>query len=182
MCIESYLASLSYAASYEGLFSASFSLSTGEHCTCPKMAFCCPTSGIYTNLTTRVYLYCCFALAGMEQASETTEKKRSVVVQKTKICNYGQARYELANALSGVDGYDLTEDFKNAIRLLPSTYSASEYTQFLDDWGTVSSVSLYLDYKHANSKFWFSVALVTCQYFFLPCSTFLSLSLPALVS
>ena len=96
------------------------------------------TSNIYTDFSTRVY-YRYFVLAGMEQASETTEKKRSVVVQKTKICNYGQARYEMANALSGVDGYDLTEDFKNAIRLLPSTYSASEYTQFLDDWGTVSS-------------------------------------------
>ena len=74
----------------------------------------------------------------MQQAQETTEMRSSVVVQKTEICNRGQARYELANALSGVSGYDLTDDFKNAIRLLPSTYSASEYTQFLDDWGTVS--------------------------------------------
>ena len=73
----------------------------------------------------------------MEQARETTEKKRSVVVQKTKICNYGQARYELANALTGVAGYELTEDFKNAIRLLPSAYSVNQYTRFLDDWGTV---------------------------------------------
>lgn len=78
-----------------------------------------------------------FVLAGMEQATETTEKKRSVVVQKTKICNYGQARYELANALTGVAGYELTEDFKNAIRLLPSAYSVNQYTRFLDDWGTV---------------------------------------------
>ena len=99
---------------------------------------CCIPQSISMNFYTKVY-YCYFILAGMEQASETTEKKRSVVVQKTKICNYGQARYEIANALSGVNGYDLTEDFKNAIRLLPSTYSASEYTQFLDDWGTVSS-------------------------------------------
>lgn len=86
-------------------------------------------------------------LAGMQQASETTEKRRSVVVQKTKICNYGQARYELANALSGVDGYDLTKDFKNTIRLLPSTYSADQYTRFLDDWGTVSIIAINLSCK-----------------------------------
>ena len=127
-----------HAASYQGLFSASFSLSAGEHVLSDYGILLPYTASIYTNFTTRVY-YCYFLLAGMEKASETTEKKRSVVVQKTKICNYGQARYELANALSNVNGYDLTEDFKNAIRLLPSTYSASEYTQFLDDWGTVSS-------------------------------------------
>lgn len=74
----------------------------------------------------------------MQRARETTEQKKSVVVQKTKICNYGQVRYSLANARSGVPGYKLTDEFKNAIKLLPSTYSATKYTEFLDNWGTVS--------------------------------------------
>lgn len=75
----------------------------------------------------------------MQQASEETERKSSVIVQKTKICNYGEARYKLASALNGVNGYDLADDFKNAVRLLPLTYSMDDYIEFLDDWGTVSA-------------------------------------------
>ena len=74
-----------------------------------------------------------FCHAAMRQAREMTENRRSVVVQKTRICNYGQARYKLTNALSGASGYSLTENFKNAVRLLPSTYSANKYMGFLDD-------------------------------------------------
>ena len=74
----------------------------------------------------------------MQRAQEVTQKKKSVVVQKTQICNYGQARYNLASALMGMDGYTLTDGFKSAIRLLPPTYSLEVYSQFLDDWGTVS--------------------------------------------
>ena len=81
--------------------------------------------------------------AGMKEAQESTEKKKKVVVQKTKICNHGQARYKLASALSGTAGYDLTDEFKSAIGLLPSQYSAREYTRFLDSWGTVSPRQLW---------------------------------------
>ncbi|XP_064404273.1 uncharacterized protein LOC135349653 isoform X2 [Halichondria panicea] len=78
-----------------------------------------------------------FALSsGMQRAQASTTTSHSVIVQETKNCNYAQTRYKLANALSGAHGYELTENFKNAIRLLPSTYSAREYTQFLDNWGT----------------------------------------------
>ena len=79
----------------------------------------------------------------MRQACETTENRRSVVVQKTRICNYGQARYKLASALSGASGYSLTEEFKHAVRLLPSNYSVQEYMEFLDDWGTVSQATTF---------------------------------------
>lgn len=79
-----------------------------------------------------------YICAAMSQAHERTQNRQSIVVQTNKICNYGQARYHLASALSGASGYSLHEDFKHAVRLLPSTYSASEYMQFLDDWGTVS--------------------------------------------
>ena len=88
------------------------------------------------------YCYChaCTTIA-MRQAHETTENQKSVVVQKTRICNYGQARYKLANALSGASGYSLTDNFQHAVRLLPSNYSVQEYMGFLDDWGTVSQAT-----------------------------------------
>ena len=73
---------------------------------------------------------------------QETENRRSVVVQKMNICNYGEARYKLANALNNTPGYDLTTDFKSAVGQLPSTYSINHYAQFLNDWGTVSNLCL----------------------------------------
>ena len=83
-------------------------------------------------------------LAGMQKAGEETERKSSVIVQKTKICNHGEARYKLASTLNGVSGYDLADDFKNAVRLLLSIYSVDDYryTEFLDVWGTVSAIKI----------------------------------------
>ena len=77
----------------------------------------------------------------MSQMRQKTENETSVVVQKTNICNYGEARYKLANALN-TPGYDLTTDFKNAVGQLSSTYSINDYAQFLDDWGTVSNLKI----------------------------------------
>ena len=77
----------------------------------------------------------------MIRMRESTEYQKSVVIQKTKICNYGEARYIIENALNNVSGYDLTEEFKNAVRLLPSNYSVNTYVRFLDDWGTVSEAN-----------------------------------------
>ena len=78
----------------------------------------------------------------MSQAREKTENQQSVIVQKTRTCYYGQARYKLANARRGESGYSLTTDFKNAIRNLSSSYVAADYTQFLDNWGTVSRANI----------------------------------------
>lgn len=87
----------------------------------------------------------------MKKASETTEKRKSVIVQNTEICQLGEVSYNLASALIGDAGYDLTDEFKNAIRLLPSTYSAEDYTRFLDNWGTVSLFSNTLVNYHCSS-------------------------------
>ncbi len=73
----------------------------------------------------------------MKQATDIQQK---VVVQTNTICNMGTVRYRLANALNGQARYTLTDEFKNAIRLLPLTYDAIQYTQFLDYWGTVSQL------------------------------------------
>ena len=80
----------------------------------------------------------------MKEVSEITEDTRSVIVQNTSICQLGVASYNLNSALYGANGYDLTDEFKYAIRLLPSTYSKEEYTRFLDNWGTVSLTKLVL--------------------------------------
>ena len=74
----------------------------------------------------------------MSQVREKTQVQENVVVQKNWICNYGQARYKLANALDGTSGYSLTREFVNAVGHLPTSYSVTRYTEFLDDWGTVS--------------------------------------------
>ena len=69
-----------------------------------------------------------------------TDIQQKVVVQTNTICNMGTVRYRTANALLGEDRYTLSDEFKNAIRLLPLTYDAVKYTGFLDDWGTVSQI------------------------------------------
>ena len=77
----------------------------------------------------------------MSEMRQETEKKKSVVVQKTKICEYGIARYKLADAKNNTPGYDLTTNFQNAVQQeLPLDYSIDDYALFLDNWGTVSNL------------------------------------------
>ena len=78
----------------------------------------------------------------MQDVKQATDVQEKVVVQTNTICNMGTVRYKLSNALIGQGGYTLTDEFKNAIRLLPSTYDEVKYTKFLDDWGTVSQSNL----------------------------------------
>ena len=75
--------------------------------------------------------------AGMKKVRRNTEERSLVIVQKTKICNHGEARYKLDNAKFGLQGYDLNREFKTAVRSLPRTYSKVPYMKFLDNWGTV---------------------------------------------
>lgn len=82
----------------------------------------------------------------MKQASDVTKKSHSVIVQVTKTCNFAQARYKLPSALSGRSGFKLTDDFKAAVNHLPTTYSARAYTQFLNNWGTVSFDNAFILY------------------------------------
>ena len=85
--------------------------------------------------------------AAMKEVRDIAENQQTVIVQKTNTCSYGEVRYKLASALNGVSDYRLSDDFKYAIRELPSHYSVNEYMQFLDDWGTVSSYTLYIYHK-----------------------------------
>ena len=83
----------------------------------------------------------------MIEMRENTENLESVVIENTRICNFGQARYKIENALNNVNGYDLTEEFKSAVRILPSSYSVNTYERFLDDWGTVSGANSGMTYN-----------------------------------
>ncbi len=78
----------------------------------------------------------------MSEMRQETEEKKSVVVQKTKTCEYGIVRYKLADALTNTPGYNLTTNFKNAVQLLPLDYSIDDYANFLDGWGTVSNLKI----------------------------------------
>lgn len=71
-----------------------------------------------------------------------TDIQQKIVVQTNTVCNMGTVRYRVSNALVGENRYTLSDEFKNAIRLLPLTYDAVKYTQFLNDWGTVSRSNL----------------------------------------
>ena len=74
----------------------------------------------------------------MSKAQATTEKKRRIIIQKTKICNYGRARYLYENAVARVRGYTLTRSFFNSVRYqLPVKYNEQVYMQFIEKWGTV---------------------------------------------
>ena len=79
----------------------------------------------------------------MAKAEENTQKQKRVIIQKSQICNYGRARYLFENAVAGVEGYKLSESFKSAIMNLPDNYDQQSYTQFIENWGTVSA-SIYI--------------------------------------
>ena len=75
----------------------------------------------------------------MSKVETKTEKKKSVIIQKTKICNYGTARYLYANALARQPEYTLSRSFINSVKYeLPTMYSQRAYMKFIDKWGTVS--------------------------------------------
>ena len=74
----------------------------------------------------------------MAKAEAMIEKKRNTVIQKSKICNYGRARYLFENALAGQKGYTLTRDFQSSVKYqLPARYDQRAYMKFIEQWGTV---------------------------------------------
>ena len=75
----------------------------------------------------------------MSKAESMTEKRKRVVIQKTKICNYGTARYLYANVLANEPGFTLSGSFINSVKHeLPFTYYKRAYMRFINKWGTVS--------------------------------------------
>ena len=77
-------------------------------------------------------------IKGMAKAESQTEDKKRIIIQKTKICNYGRARYLYENAAARDPGYTLSRGFQNSVMfLLPLHYNERNYMQFIENWGTV---------------------------------------------
>ena len=75
---------------------------------------------------------------GMGKVEKQTKDKRRIIIQKSKICNYGRARYLYENAVAGEPGYALSRSFQNSVMYqLPRNYNERAYMQFIENWGTV---------------------------------------------
>ena len=78
----------------------------------------------------------------MAKAESTTKKMKRIVIQKTKICNYGRARYQYENAVAREPEYTLSRSFHNSVKYqLPVTYDRDAYMMFIKKWGTVCNSS-----------------------------------------
>ena len=79
---------------------------------------------------------------GMAKAESMTKKKKKIIIQKNKICNYGRARYLYENALAREPRYTLTRSFMNSVKYqLPTRYNTRAYMNFIEQWGTVINCS-----------------------------------------
>lgn len=74
----------------------------------------------------------------MSEVEKKTKDSREVIVQETRICNYGSVRYKDELVFGGSNPYVLSEGFKNDVKKLPSTLSTNAYRKFIENWGTVS--------------------------------------------
>ena len=80
----------------------------------------------------------------MARAEAKTKISKRIVIQKTKICNYGRARYLYENGVAGEPGYDLSRGFINSVEYqLPTTYKKKSYMQFIEKWGTVKKCTYF---------------------------------------
>ena len=87
----------------------------------------------------------CMHTLGMTKVESQTEDKKRIIIQKSKICNYGRARYLYENAVAREPGYTLSRSFQNSINhQLPLHYNERAYMQFIENWGTVNHLLLYL--------------------------------------
>ena len=74
----------------------------------------------------------------MSKVKSQTDDKKHIIIQKSKICNYGRARYLYENAVASEPGYTLSKSFWNSVtHELPLRYNERAYMQFIENWGTV---------------------------------------------
>ncbi len=80
----------------------------------------------------------------MAKAESQTKDKKRIIIQKSKICNYGRARYLYENAAAREPGYTLSKSFQNSVMFeLPLQYNERDYMQFIESWGTVCIIISY---------------------------------------
>lgn len=71
-----------------------------------------------------------------------TSNNHKVFFEKKEVCNNGVARYQLDKAQ--FEGYSVTEDFAAAVCRLPEKYDPGAYSRFIDNWGTVSVLTMFV--------------------------------------
>ena len=78
----------------------------------------------------------------MAKVESQTEGKKQIIIQKSKICNYGRrTRYLYENAAARGPGYTLSRSFQNSVMFqLPLYYSEKDYMQFIENWGMVAII------------------------------------------
>ena len=88
-------------------------------------------------------MYAYLIITGMGKVESQTKDQKRIIIQKSKICNYGRARYLYENAVAREPGYTLSRSFQNSINYqLPLRYNERAYMEFIDNWGTVAILSL----------------------------------------
>ena len=76
-----------------------------------------------------------FGLSGaLKKANKETAEKKQVFVDQKMICNYGSVQY-LKDARRI---HQLSKEFIDDVKELPTTYDVPAYMSFLRKWGTVS--------------------------------------------
>ena len=93
----------------------------------------------------------CSNPTGMARAEASTQRKKEIIIQKNKICNYGRARYLYENAVAKERGYILSPSFKNSVKYqLPTRYNKKAYMQFIEKWGTVKILYFSALWRHCD--------------------------------
>ena len=71
-----------------------------------------------------------------------TSKYHNVFYEEKDVCNKGRARYQLD--LAPVKKFPVSLDFAAAVCVLPEQYDEKAYFNFIERWGTVSVLNLFV--------------------------------------
>ena len=81
-------------------------------------------------------LFAFSASSAVREARNKTEKHKQIYIDKKRVCSYGEVRYV---DTIGNQFFPLTDEFYQAVKKLPTTYSLDVYLAFIENWGTVSN-------------------------------------------
>ena len=87
-------------------------------------------------------IFILFLVPGFEQMKKETSKYHNVFYEEKDVCNKGRARYQLD--LAPVKKFPVSLDFAAAVCVLPEQYDEKAYFNFIERWGTVSVLNLFV--------------------------------------
>ena len=71
-----------------------------------------------------------------------TSKYHNVFYEEKDVCNKGRARYQLD--LAPVKKFPVSLDFAASVCVLPEEYDEKAYFNFIERWGTVIILNLFV--------------------------------------